>query len=105
MRRNKTGPNLCVFPGYKWCGPGCSGPGAPINSVDAACKAHDLCYEQYGPSCRCDRMFMRRLKNEINPETQKGRHAFLLYQYMKLQTRVTCQGDRCGRNRCRGSWI
>ncbi len=100
MRRMKTGPNLCIFPGYKWCGPGCSGPGAPINSVDAACKDHDLCYERYGPSCQCDRMFMRKLRNHIDPDTREGRHAYLMYQYMKLQTKVTCQEDRCPK-----SWI
>ncbi len=31
-----------------WCGPGCSGPGAPISPVDACCKAHDICYDENG---------------------------------------------------------
>lgn len=48
---------FCVFPGYRWCGPGCSGPVAPINDVDAACKKHDLCYKRYGDQCACDRAF------------------------------------------------
>lgn len=39
-----------------WCGPGCSGPGAPIDSVDACCKAHDECYARRGYfACSCDR--------------------------------------------------
>ncbi|MCA1064142.1 phospholipase [Rossellomorea sp. AcN35-11] len=104
MRKHNVRPKLCI-PGYRWCGPGCSGPGAPVNSVDAACKAHDVCYERYGPSCECDRMFMKKLRNEINHHTRKGRHAFLMYQYMKLQTTFKCQDERCERCRCRGSWI
>lgn len=28
---------FCVFSGYRWCGPGCSGPGQPINDVDSCC--------------------------------------------------------------------
>ncbi|WP_061810321.1 hypothetical protein [Rossellomorea vietnamensis] len=103
--RNNNRPKLCIFPEYKWCGPGCSGPGAPVNSVDAACKAHDLCYDRYGPTCECDRMFIKKLEGEIDPHTRKGRHAFLFYQYMQLQTKVKCQGNRCGRGRCRGSWV
>ncbi|RDY66986.1 phospholipase, partial [Halobacillus trueperi] len=45
-RRRYKRPKFCVFPGYRWCGPGCSGPGAPINETDAACKAHDECYRK-----------------------------------------------------------
>ncbi|WP_325058505.1 hypothetical protein [Lentibacillus cibarius] len=42
---NKTfRPRFCIFPGYKYCGPGCSGPEQPINAVDAACQVHDICY-------------------------------------------------------------
>nr|WP_232066107.1 phospholipase [Bacillus sp. KH172YL63] len=105
MRKNCDSPSLCIFPEYRWCGPGCSGPGAPVNSVDAACQAHDLCYERYGPTCACDQMFLKKLRNEINPHTRQGRHAFLFYQYMKLQTGVKCSRTRCSRDRCRGSWI
>jgi RHS repeat-associated protein len=34
--------------GTHWCGPG--GGGEPINAVDAACMAHDLCYNAAGLS-------------------------------------------------------
>ena len=44
-QRRKGRFRFCVFPGYNWCGPGCNGPGAPINELDAACKAHDICYQ------------------------------------------------------------
>jgi hypothetical protein len=88
QRRSHGGlfSGFCVFPGYKWCVPGCSGPEDPINDVDAACKAHDECYRRYGPSCYCDLEFMQRLRPKVNPHTIKGRHAKLLYNYMKFQT-------------------
>ncbi len=85
---------FCVFPGYKWCGPGCNGPGTPINSVDAACKKHDLCYKRYGNQCECDRAFLRSLRSEINPYTKMGRQAQLIYEYMKLQTFIKCGSIR-----------
>ena len=90
MRRIKRKEGFCVFSGYRWCGPGCSGPGSPINDVDAACKAHDECYHRFGNPCYCDQQFMQRLKPKINPATTKGRHAKLLYEYMKFQTLFTC---------------
>lgn len=83
-------PRFCVFPGYNWCGVGCSGPGAPVNAVDAACKAHDECYKRFGPSCYCDQMFLHQLHYLKNPYTLEGRHARLLYNYMKIQTLFTC---------------
>ncbi|MGF2615999.1 phospholipase [Rossellomorea vietnamensis] len=88
IQRNSRG--FCVFPGYRYCGPGCSGPGAPINAVDAACKAHDECYERFGPSCRCDRMFMKRLQSRMQARTPEGRHARVMHGYMKFKTLFSC---------------
>ncbi|QSS98836.1 phospholipase [Pontibacillus sp. ALD_SL1] len=82
---------ICLFPGYKYCGPGCKGPGTPVNAVDAACKAHDECYERFGPSCECDQQFIKRLDALQNPYTQEGRHARAMYNYMKFQTLFTCK--------------
>ncbi|MGM8211168.1 phospholipase [Virgibacillus sp. W0430] len=92
MRKVKVRPKpgFCLFPGYNWCGPGCRGPGAPINAVDAACKAHDFCYKKYGPSCTCDRAFLEQLRPLINSHTQQGRQAKIIYNYMKLQSFFTC---------------
>lgn len=89
---NRFSPRLCIFPGYKWCGPGCSGPGTPINRVDAACKAHDECYLNYGPRsrCKCDIEFLRRLETCRNPYTKEGRQANTIYQYMRAQKIFTC---------------
>lgn len=80
---------LCIFPGYNWCGPGCSGPGKPINDVDACCRAHDHCLKQHS-TCYCDQQFMNCLRPKINPHTRKGRHARLMYNYMKVQSGFTC---------------
>ncbi|UQD52194.1 phospholipase [Bacillus methanolicus] len=92
MEKRRTRPlrGFCIFPGYKWCGPGCSGPGAPINDVDACCKEHDYCYRKYGSSCRCDRSFLDCLRPKVNSYSQKGRQAVVMYNYMKLKYRFTC---------------
>ncbi|WP_318616434.1 phospholipase [Sporosarcina sp. YIM B06819] len=82
---------FCILPGYNWCGPGCNGPGAPINEVDAACKAHDDCYRRGREACECDREFLQRLRPHINPHTRKGRHACLLYNYIRFQSCITCR--------------
>lgn len=47
----------------RWCGPGHSGPGAPIDTLDTAYMHHDKCYAARGyNSCSCD----RELVAEIN---------------------------------------
>ena len=91
-RRDNNQFHFCIFPGYNWCGPGtgCSGPGAPINDVDAACKAHDICYQRGGNRCACDQEFLSRLRPYISSSSQQGRHARLLYHYMKIQTVFSC---------------
>lgn len=83
-RRRRQGFGLCL-PGYRYCGPGCSGPGAPTNEVDACCKAHDECYRRYGPSKRCDEIFLNCLESKINPNTRTGRHARLFANFMKIR--------------------
>ncbi len=83
-RRTKKG--FCIFPGYRYCGPGCSGPGFPINDVDAACKMHDECYEMYGPCLECDLEFMDRLREEMQYDTEEGRHARIMYRFMRVKT-------------------
>jgi hypothetical protein len=90
FRNRKRSKGICIFPGYRYCGPGCSGPGSPINAVDAACKFHDECYSRYGPSCECDRLFMDRLRRRMNQDTPEGRHARIMYRFMKLKTVFSC---------------
>ncbi len=90
MRYRENRPSFCIFPGYKWCGPGCSGPGAPINDVDSCCYKHDLCLKRGNSSCYCDNRFMECLYSKINPRTLKGRRANIMYKFMKVKTAFTC---------------
>ena len=90
FNKRNGGFRFCILPGYNWCGPGCSGPGEPINEIDAACRAHDICYRMGRSRCDCDYEFLDRLYPQINPHTQEGRHARLVYNYMKLQSQATC---------------
>jgi hypothetical protein len=90
VRTRRNGLSFCVFPGYRWCGPGCSGPGAPINDVDNCCYRHDRCLSKGIPPCDCDKQFMDCLRSKINPRTQKGRNAHLMYNFMRLKTSFTC---------------
>jgi hypothetical protein len=98
MSYRKSPFSLCIFPGYRWCGPGCSGPGAPINDVDSCCYKHDLCLKRGNSPCYCDKRFMDCLRSKINPCTRKGRHANVMYKFMKLKTEFTCNHHR--HNRC-----
>ncbi|WP_462408552.1 phospholipase [Neobacillus sp. Marseille-QA0830] len=94
MTRRKKNPLAFCFPGYNWCGPGCSGPGKPVNDVDTCCYHHDHCIGRGRPACDCDREFLHCLKSKINPSTQKGRDARTMYQFMKLKTAFTCPPPR-----------
>lgn len=73
------------YPGYRYCGPGCSGPGKPTNPVDACCKLHDECYSKYGRSKYCDNMLQNCLYPKINNHNKMGRDAKLFYNYFKLR--------------------
>lgn len=44
----------------RWCGPRVSGPGAPIDDLDACCMTHDRCYDREGYfDCGCDAALCR----------------------------------------------
>jgi hypothetical protein len=87
--RREARSGFCIFSGYKWCGPGCSGPGKPINAVDACCKVHDECL-RFRSQCECDRKFLRCLRPKVGLTSEKGRTAALMYTYMKIETTFTC---------------
>lgn len=89
-RRRYRLMKFCVFPRYRWCGPGCSGPGDPINEIDAACKAHDECYRDTGNRCACDLELIQRLSSLQSLRTPEGRHAMIILHYMKIQSKFTC---------------
>jgi hypothetical protein len=93
-QRRRSLFSLCIFPGYKWCGPGCSGPGAPINDVDACCQKHDYCLSRGLSACECDSHFLECLRPKMNPYTEKGRKAALMYDFMKVRAAFTCGGRK-----------
>nr|WP_083270875.1 hypothetical protein [Bacillus marinisedimentorum] len=89
-RRPAGGGGLCL-PGYRWCGPGCSGPGTPLNEVDSCCKTHDECYRAYGgPDCRCDSEFLRCLERQVTPNSRQGRDALRMYRFMRMWMSFNC---------------
>lgn len=94
IQKRQSPFSLCIFPGYKWCGPGCSGPGKPVNDVDECCYYHDQCLSQGYSPCYCDKKFMECLRPKINPNTQKGKNAHLMYEFMKVKTWFGCPQER-----------
>jgi hypothetical protein len=83
--------SLCIFSDYKWCGPGCNGPGKPFNDVDECCQRHDRCLKKPGHSrCFCDSEFINCLGPKVNYHTDKGKKAALMYHAMKLNRLFTC---------------
>ncbi|WP_262296415.1 phospholipase A2 family protein [Microvirga sesbaniae] len=63
-----------------WCGAGDANRAAPIDALDPACRAHDLCYEQVGRSaCPCDRALVRAtaalVRSRTVPETIRSKAA------------------------------
>ena len=52
---NSIVPQDNCFVYGNWCGPGCSGPSAPVDDVDRCCMVHDKCYDREGYfDCQCD---------------------------------------------------
>ena len=83
QRRPRRG--FC-YPNYRYCGPWCSGPGAPTNEVDYCCMLHDACYDKYGTSMYCDEQFQRCIAPKINRYSKMGRDAALFSRLIHLKT-------------------
>jgi hypothetical protein len=63
-------PEETVVPIWgNWCGPGYPKPGEnpkPVDALDVACKAHDLCYAKSGYSaCACDQQLVKTVERLI----------------------------------------
>lgn len=63
-----------------WCGAGDVNRAAPVDALDAACRAHDLCYERVGRgACQCDKALLRAtaalVKSSRIPETVRSKAA------------------------------
>src|SRR5918995_4795823 len=54
-----TGAPTPLFHG-NWCGAGDLNRASPVDALDAACRAHDLCYERVGRgACQCDKALLK----------------------------------------------
>ena len=71
----------------RYCGPGHSGPGKPIDRLDAACARHDKCYHDRGyHRCSCD----EKLKRELSRMKLRGkarRIAWVMRAWLFIKTR------------------
>lgn len=76
------------LPGYRYCGPGCSGPGAPLNQLDAYCMQHDVCYRQPISRRICDEIFLQRLYPYTFRNDKLGRDASLMYRAISFKNRL-----------------
>ncbi|SET64612.1 hypothetical protein SAMN05216389_11855 [Oceanobacillus limi] len=68
------------LPGYRYCGPRCSGPGAPLNQLDVFCIQHDACYRQGTPRRICDDIFLNQLYPYTIRRDRLGRDASIMYR-------------------------
>ncbi|HAT1549264.1 hypothetical protein HMPREF3153_12255 [Corynebacterium sp. HMSC06C06] len=68
------------MPGYgNWCGPGHSGPGAPINTLDSLCQKHDKYYGSRGYfACSCDRELVQGIRKNRGKFNGIGENAMAL---------------------------
>lgn len=63
-----------------WCGAGDMNRAFPVDALDAACRAHDLCYERVGRgACQCDKALLKAtaalVKSPRTPETVRSKAA------------------------------
>ena len=63
-----------------WCGAGDVNRASPVDALDSACRAHDLCYERVGRgACACDKALLKAtaalVKNPRTPETVRSKAA------------------------------
>jgi hypothetical protein len=73
------GASTPLFHG-NWCGAGDVNRASPVDALDAACRAHDLCYERVGRgACQCDKVLLKAtaalVKSRRIPETVRSKAA------------------------------
>ena len=83
--KQRTKNGFCLPGGYRYCGPGCSGPGAPINYVDSCCKKHDECVGRYGSCAYCDQRLIHCVETRKRVKGNEGKTARLISNFMSLR--------------------
>lgn len=83
-----------LFHGH-WCGAGDLNRASPVDALDAACRAHDLCYERVGRNaCACDQAFLeataRLIRNRRVDESIRSKAATA----NSLFSAAPCREDR-----------
>ncbi|MDF2972410.1 MAG: hypothetical protein K0R61_2860 [Microvirga sp.] len=59
LAAGSSGASVPLFHG-NWCGAGDMNRALPVDALDAARRAHDLCYERVGRSdCQCDKALLK----------------------------------------------
>lgn len=79
LAAGSSGAPTPLFHG-NWCGAGDMNRASPVDALDAACRAHDLCYERVGRgACQCDKALLRAtatlVKSPKTPETVRSKAA------------------------------
>ena len=76
------GPSAAPAPLFhgNWCGAGDVNRASPVDALDAACRAHDLCYERVGRgACQCDKALLKAtaalVKSPRTPEAIRSKAA------------------------------
>lgn len=71
----------------KYCGPGHSGPGKPIDYLDTACMHHDACYGRKGYfSVSCDKALIREINTDLGRMGRAEKAmAYAVRAYFKAQ--------------------
>ncbi len=85
-RRLRRRRGICLA-GYNYCGLGCRGPGAPVNTLDAICRAHDICYLNTRNHFACDQVMLAQLRPLLRLPTREGRDARLVYSFLNMKIR------------------
>ncbi|MFS0672571.1 Parvovirus coat protein VP1-like protein [Ornithinibacillus sp. 179-J 7C1 HS] len=76
---------MVCLPGYRYCGPRCSGPGTPTNQLDYFCMQHDICYRNPVSRRVCDDVFLRQLQPYLHRRDKLGRDARLMYRVISFK--------------------
>jgi hypothetical protein len=87
-----------------WCGAGDANRASPVDALDAACRAHDLCYERVGRgACICDRALLKAtavlIRSPATEESLRSKAATVNSLFSAALCRDEVKNTRSGRKR------